>query len=282
MWDDIKIFLHVVRRGSASAAAVDLNIDQSTVSRRIAHLEGELGVRLFDRTGIRLEPTASATALAEAAERAEEEIDKGLARAVGNDTSSGGVVRITAVPYLIQRILVPGLPRLLGAFPDLVPEFLGTQRNLNLARREADIAVRFGRPQSGDLLVRRIGGIEYGAFRHREADPGSGWICYEEKMHNLPESVFLERAARRGGVVARVGDQQSLIMALKARLGHSILPIGLGDCFEEFEKVDTSQPKVTRDVWLLVHPDLRSVPRIDAAISWIVELFENPDRMFAA
>ncbi|MCC2112569.1 MAG: LysR family transcriptional regulator [Hyphomicrobiales bacterium] len=282
MWDDIKIFLHVVRSGSASAAAGELKIDQSTVSRRIAQLERDLGVRLFSRTGTRLEPTAAAERLADSAERAEAELDVGIARAIGSDQASEGRVRITAVPFIIHRVLVPGLPKLIGQNPRLAPEFIATQRNLNLSRREADIALRLGRPRTGELLVRKVGRIDYGIFRHNTLDESSGWICYDETMFELPEATFLEMAAQDGaGVVLRVNDQQAMLEAAQRRLGHCILPVGLGERYPELVRIETAMPVPSRDVWVLVHPDLRNVRRIDVTIAWIVELFENINEVFA-
>ncbi len=276
MWDDIKIFLHVVRSGSASAAASELKIDQSTVSRRIAQLERDLGIRLFSRTGTRLEPTAAAERLADAAERAETELDVGIARAIGSDQSSEGRVRITSVPFIIHHILVPGLARLISQNPRLEPEFIATHRNLNLFRREADIALRLGRPRTGEVLVRKIGRIDFGVFRHKSLDSGSGWICYDETMFEQPEAAFLERAAREGGgIVLRVNDQQAMLVAAQRRLGHGVLPVLLGDRCPELVRVETGAPVPSRDVWMLVHPDLRNVQRIDVAIAWIVALFEN-------
>ena len=281
MWDDIKIFLHVVRSGSASSAAAELKIDQSTVSRRIAQLERDLQIRLFNRTGTRLEPTSAAERLAASAERAELELNTGIARAIGSDVSSEGTVRITSVPFVVQRILVPGLPRLLRLNPHIKPEFFGTQSNLNLSRREADIALRLNRPRVGDLLTRRIGQIDYGIYRHQDAAADCGWVCYDESMLHVPEAAYLELAARdSGGVAVRVNDLQSVLIAVRSGMGRSVLPHALAGHYPQLVAIDGPPPVVSRDVWLLVHPDLRTVQRIDAAIAWIVDLFENPDTLF--
>jgi DNA-binding transcriptional LysR family regulator len=76
-------------------------------------------------------------------------------------------VRVTAVPILANRLLVPALPRLFARHPRLRVELVAEPRNLSLTRREADIALRLARPESGPALARRIGRLDFAVYGPR-------------------------------------------------------------------------------------------------------------------
>src|SRR5438552_12612803 len=164
-WDDARILLAVVRHGTQAAASKALGIDQATVSRRVLRLEDVIGTPLFLRDGTRLIPTDVARHMAERAEEAESSLM--AAFAVDKESESEGVVRITAVPMITAHVLAPALRLLLELAPGVQVELVGTQENLSLTRREADIALRLARPGSGSFLARRIAMVAYGVFARR-------------------------------------------------------------------------------------------------------------------
>ncbi len=180
-WDDLRFFLAIARTGSLTAAARELRVTQSTVGRRLASLESSLGARLLHRTPEGYVLTLAGEAILGQAERVEAEA-LSVERAVGGrDAQLEGIVRVAAVETLASHVLAPCFCALQSRSPEIVIELLADVRQLSLAMREADVAVRLSRFEQHDLIARRIGGLAYGLYaspayleRHGEPDFGAG------------------------------------------------------------------------------------------------------------
>ncbi len=159
-WNDLKYLLAVERRGSLAAAAKELGVTKATASRRLAALEAALGARLVERNPKGLTLTAAGREAADSA-RQVGDVVVGLADRVGkvSDAKPRGTVRLTAPPWLAERCLIPALPELAARYPELEVELAGTNRLLNLAQREADLAIRNVKPTQQGLFARKIGEI---------------------------------------------------------------------------------------------------------------------------
>lgn len=162
-WDHYRAFLAVLTEGSLSGAARALGLSQPTVGRQVAALEAALGVALFTRSPGGLLPTEAARQLQPHAE-AMASAAAALVRAATPDDGEAGVVRITASDIIGGTVLPPILAELREAHPRLDLELVLSNRNEDLLRREADIAVRMARPTQGALHGRRIGTTEVRLF----------------------------------------------------------------------------------------------------------------------
>jgi len=280
-WQDLKYALAVARGGSLSAAARALGVNQTTVGRRLMRLEAELGVRLFDRIEGRQVPTATGEIVLRRGGRIEQDMVALEATAGQADSAHVGTVRVTAVQVLVTKFLIPRLPAFFGRHPGIALELVATGGNLNLARREADIAIRLNRPASGNLVVRKIGEMGFAAYLARDDDGGSGaptdtldrlpWLVYDEALGHLPEARWLERKAPRGRRVLSAGDSLSLLEAAERGLGATVLPCLLGDASPGLRRITGDAPVVTREIWLLTHRELRHVARVRCVLDWIAE-----------
>lgn len=278
-WNDLRVVLAVSRGGTLAAAAAALAVDETTVARRLARLEGTLGVRLFRRERGRLVPSEAGRLAAEQAARSELEIEGLGERLRGLERSVAGRVRLTGVPLLVNRLLLPRLAPLLRAHPELSVEMVAEPADLRLTAREADVAVRLARPTGeGRLLARRVAWLDYGVYagrgRTRRALP---WIGYDEGMARLPQARWIAERVRKGEPAAplRVNDAEGLLAALRAGLGRSLLP----DCIAANEpglrRLDDPLPPLRREVWLLVHPELRRLARIGAVVDWLEDCLRS-------
>jgi len=117
-WSDLRVVLSLARSGSASKAAQHLGVNVTTVTRRIARIEQRLGAQLFERSIGVFHSTAAGKKVIAAADRVELEVQSMEAAVSGADASAAGRVRITSVPILVNRVLVPALPRLLQTPPN--------------------------------------------------------------------------------------------------------------------------------------------------------------------
>jgi DNA-binding transcriptional LysR family regulator len=277
-WSDLRTVLALAQAGSLSAAARALAVDQTTVSRRLTALEGALGGRLFLRARGRL----VATALGELAVARAQEMEaavQALEAAAGESRSAvAGRVRITAVPILVNQLIVPRLPELLERFPALAIDANADSRNLSLSRRETDVALRFARPEAGSGLCRRIGALAFSVYAARGSDPDAlppddlPWVTYEERFLHYPQArwvadnVPIDRLAR-----LRVNDAEGLAQAVRSGLGLGVLPDFMAARDAALARVSAA-PVLQRDLWLLVHADLRRLPRVAAVLDWLAAL----------
>jgi DNA-binding transcriptional LysR family regulator len=156
-WDEVRLFLAVAESGSLSGAARKLRIGQPTVSRRLAALEHAMGATLFRRSVEGASLTAAGERLLVPARRMAEwagEVGRAAERA---DNAPRGVVRVTATPYVSCDLLAPFAGWLAQKHPLLRLEVLSAMEHLDLARGEADVALRVRAPLQPELaLVRTL------------------------------------------------------------------------------------------------------------------------------
>jgi DNA-binding transcriptional LysR family regulator len=271
-WSDLRYVLTIARAGTLAAAARRLGVNQTTAARRLAAAEAALGARLFERRDGVLYPTKAGEAAIVRAAQVEQEVRALEAGIGGADALAAGTVRLTAVPILANRLLIPAVPRLIARHPRLRLELIAEPRNLSLTRREADIALRLARPESGAALARRIGRLDYAVYgaRRRKADD-LAWITYEESLSHLPQARWIAAAAAAEETAPLLlNDAEAIVQAVRAGLGRSLLPCFLGEGEPGLTRL--SRVVLSREIWLMVHRDLRAQARIAAVIDWLAEL----------
>lgn len=301
-WDDLRYFLAVMRGGSLSAAARALQVQHSTVARRIDTLESSLGIRLFDRLPRGWPPTDEGLHLAEHATRVEADVHA-FARAAQGAAALDGVVRVSASPVFASHFLAPRLARAQRAWPALRIDLMGEMHAANLYAREADLAVRLSRPSEPGLAARRLGTMRFALCASPDwADaPPDTWafLGYDDALAQMPQQQWLERfaAGRRFAFVAN--DLAALHRACVAGAGIALLPRFLVD--DPAMNVDagantrtmdvasssprtslvelTSVPRcdVEREIWLVVHPDVRRSPRVQRVADAIADAVRDAD-----
>src|SRR5215471_11099951 len=159
LWDDVRFFLAVARAGSLSGAARALDVGHVTVGRRIALFEKRLGVTLLNRTPDGFTVTLAGDAILREC-MAMENAALGLERiAAGRDSLVVGSVRVTTTEALAYQVVAPAIATLRGAYPGLQVDVVVGVRSLDIARRNADLAVRFVRPSAPDLICRKLGEV---------------------------------------------------------------------------------------------------------------------------
>ncbi|MDH3596722.1 MAG: substrate-binding domain-containing protein, partial [Rhodospirillales bacterium] len=186
----------------------------------------------------------------------------------------------TSVPIMVNRLLVPALPPLLRNHPQLRVELIAEPRDLSLTKREADIALRLARPRTeGRAIARRIGQLDYavyGPFR-RKIEP-LPWITYDDTMADLPQGRWIaERAIRdpEAPPQVMVNDAEAILQSVKAGLGKSLLPTAVGDREPGLVRHGDGPTPLSRELWLMVHPELRELVRIRVVMDWLVLVIDQ-------
>lgn len=266
-WTLLQTLVACAEHGSFTEAARALGVHQSTVSRRIAELEGLAGEPVFDR--VQSVATARGLALLDAA-RPMAAGALAASAALVSDLGVSGTVRLACAVELVD-LLVDELPTLRARHPALSLELLAGSRLTRLASGEADLAVR-PRPADGQLVARRVLHVEYGIYaidmRNRME-----WVGFTEELAELAESRWLARIP--GAIrVLRVDDTMALARAASLGIGLALLPRTVGEARPELvRRVDLEArlpPLPTRDLWLVVHQHLQNVPRVRAVADWVV------------
>lgn len=266
-WDDLRVFLAVARTGSLSGAARSLGVNHSTVFRRISGFETTLGVRLFERL-----PTGYALTLAgeetlAAAERIEADIATLDRTVTGQDQRPSGMIRITATDLLAVAVLPRHIATFRAEWPGIEIEVVVADTMLDLARREADVALRIGNPVQETLVGRRVGRLAFAVYAavhtgvRGPGDPAHGdWIGYGSAHGPLSRSL-----ARWWPQMRQVYRTNSIIAAhaaARAGIGLAALPCVLADCDPELVRATSLPEEFMLDLWLLTHEDLRNTARV--------------------
>lgn len=281
-WDDLRVLLALARAESLAGASDLLNLDATTVSRRIKGLEKCAGTALIhrDRSG-RSQLTQIGQQLADRAEQMEQHAHAAAAL-IGTDTSLGGTVRLTAVPFLLNRLLAPRLAEFSGLHPGLNVSLIPDSQNLSLTRREVDVALRFGEPREGGsaVLAQKIGRVMFSVFTAKDgidvAPEDRPWLVYDSVAAHLPQAMWTEALARQtNGLRSQLlmHDLETAFETVLATPARAVLPVTLArqDPFLIELSLEPKVPDMVRDVWLLRHADMRSTERIDAITTWLLD-----------
>jgi DNA-binding transcriptional LysR family regulator len=285
-WNDLRYVLAVGRAGTLAGAARVLGVNETTVGRRIAAIEDVLGVHLFDKVqGGKLPPTKAGTKAISQAEVIEQRVLALRDEIAGGDSEIAGTVRLTAVPILVNRLLVPASRQLIDRCPQLHVEIVADFRDLSLVKREADIAVRLAAPKKGTgnaLLARKIGLLKYDVYAAAPLAASNAsnlpWIAYESTMGHIPQAKWLsEEVDRSSEPIAgfSFNDAEGLMHAVRAGLGKSLLPCIVADADPQLRRITgvASDELRCREVWILTHPDQRSLARVNTVIDWLESIF---------
>jgi len=275
-WNDLRYFLAVITSGSLSAAARSLGVEHTTVSRRIEALEKVLGVRLFDRFARGWSLTAPGEALLPQAQRVEQEI-QGLLRQAAGAGDGHGTVRISAPPAIAAHWIAPRLAGVHAQLSGIQIELGAEPAQVDLSRREAEIAIRFRRPSAPDLAARVVAIVKYylcATPEYLASHNPDQWefIGYDESLAETPQQEWLDAFAAGRPYVFFSNDLNSIAAAVSFGAGIAILP----DYLATGLVIPDIICPVRRELWMVVHDDVRKSPRVRHTADLIAELFSSP------
>jgi DNA-binding transcriptional LysR family regulator len=292
-WDDLRIFLTLAREGTLTTAAKALGVSHPTVARRVAALEAQIGARLFDRLPDRFVPTSAGEELlgdTEAMERAALSIDR---RSASLSDTVSGVVRLSAGEE-ISALLARHLPDLRKRLSQIEFELSATHTALNLSRREADLLIREQVPDLADIVARKLGRVAYAIYAHPSLAgiaPGARlppaafksvpWVGFDDDHTRMPGQRWLQERLDGGRPAIRCNNWLVVRETARAGGGFAVLPCYLGDADDGLQRIGGPIPEVFADQWLLVHRDLRALPRVRAVMDAVIDLFQRERALLA-
>ena len=281
-WDDIRYFLAVARKGSIRGGSALLNVNHSTVSRRINAFEHKLDVRLFDRLPSGYALTIAGDEMLDSAKRIEEEVNALDRKVIGRDAELNGPIRVT-LPAPMMNIVTPDIVAFTKLYPGIEIEFLISYDELNLSKREADVAIRITNDPPENLVGRKVLKItkaDYGSKAYLKDYNNSGntdslcWIGWDKATDDkwIKESNFPHIPAQH-----QFSDPMSQLAAVKAGLGITTLPCSMCDVESDLQRVTPGKPIPAWDIWLLRHKDLRDTTRIKIFMDYMTDAIRQYD-----
>lgn len=288
-WSDISVFLQVARSGQMAGASRLLGIDHSTISRRIARLEEDAGVALFDRAGRRLSLTDEGVRLLAAAERLEAIVIRDVLSLGDRPREISGKVRVGATEGFGSHYLARRIPNILAQHPNLEIELIATPRRFSLGNREADIVISLDRPQCGDIRLKKLCDMTMKiyateAFLRGRPKPRSVqdlrddlWCGYLDEM--LFAEV-LDTMTFGGTHISARYRTTSVTAQLEAVLSGSavaVLPPFVAQRYPALVPILPSGLDEDVTYWMSIHNDLARSPRVRAVMD-AIERIVHADR----
>lgn len=279
-WDDLRYFLALARHGSLSAAARALKVSHATVARRVASLEASLQAPLFDRKADGYAPTAQGRRVEQLA-RSMEDAAQASADLTSPDAGLSGLVRLTMARSMAERFVVDRLGDFHRQHPAIDLEIIADSRVISLSRREADIALRFGRPKDSDLLARRLSSVAFSFYASRgyakslKGTASPAMIGFDDDNDFIADAAWLNREFPQARFILRTNSQATQAAAARAGLGVAQLPLHVGHSDPGLVPVTLAKKPPDREIWMLLRRDVARLPRVRAVADYLAAVFRR-------
>lgn len=282
-WDDLLYLDELCRSGTMASAARALRVDKATVSRRLAELSRSAPTALFERRNGRVELTPYGARAIEAYRGLEHSRRRLEAQLEYTEDDTKGTVRVTMPGFFACEIVGPAMRDFLESHGNLHVQIDCSNRVLDLARDDADVALRNLRPSGGSLDVRRIGRLAMATFASRDylarrgglTAPrsliGHDYICYDSGPYAGPGFEWVPEALKHAHVAFSANDALLLRAAASSGLGLAALPAFMGDEAPELSRVQGAGDGLT-DIWIVTRQEQRNVARVRAVRDFLSEL----------
>lgn len=287
-WDDLKYFVAVARHQSTIAAARALGVNQSTVQRRLVELERRTGQQLVKRLPTGYVLTEAGEAMLPHAQKVEQAVMAVVLKVEAARRDLVGVIRLTCPEPLVPRITQAAIiDRFHERYPGLRVEFVMSDKFLDLAKGDADVALRSGDTDDNELVGRKIADSFWALYASRkyierrgqpdsvEAIQSHDLVGFDESMLKHRAAQWLRLVAPQGRVVARNDSVLGLLYSVKAGVGIAPLPTAIADAEPELVRLLGPIPELTRIWRILTTQELRRTPRVSAFFDFMVEEIES-------
>jgi len=277
-WDDLRIFLAILRGRSINAAAKLLGSSRSTVSRRLQAMEDQLAIKLFARHPEGFVLTEVGEAMVARAERVESEILSMEREVFGRDAGLAGPIRISMFPQVAQSLVMPYIAQFSALYPDIEIELDASFEKANLTRRSADIAIRFQKAPDQHLIGHQLPGFARAIYAsqdyidsHTFTGPNTnaqwvGWASKENVAFWNSDTPFSHCKIHHV-----VTEPTAHLQAVKCGLGFSDLLCFVAEQESDLVRIPGQGPVRVNPAWIVTHPDLVSTERVRVCVRFLHE-----------
>jgi len=275
-WDDLRYFLALTRERSVSGAGRALGVKHTTVARRIQALEDDLSTRLFDRLPDGYAMTQAGENLYEHALAMEEQAQSIDRKIFGLDAQLQGELTLTAAHDVLSRLVVPHLGQFNRAYPSINLQLLSTSGLVDLAARQADIALRMTATPPEYLIGKKVLPLRHGIY-------GSNRYLkkYSTPSHlllwsgDVAQPEWAKKHFPNADVCIRANELTTLLACVNNHMGIARLPCYIADSETYLRRIDVPLTPSAWEVWVLSHVDLRDSARVRACRDFLVDIIEQ-------
>lgn len=288
-WDDYRFFLSIAEHGTLKSAAAALKVNLSTVLRRINTLEKKMGARLFDRSHDGFILTPAGNIMKEHAKTMQHSVIELMRKVKDTDHQSGGVIKLATTDSLFQNWLGPLAKAFREQHADIFFEFLISPRNINLVKHEADIAISVGNIRPDYMVGRKLMDVHYRFYGLASRYTDNAPITNKEQLQTLPimhmnadfahQPFYQWQKTNVPSSNAYDSTDHFTVMhqMIRVGLGVGLLPDYLGDRDDELKALFTLPNEASKELWILIHPDLRNVSRIRKFMEFVRNYCRDKD-----
>lgn len=283
-WDDIRFFLALCREGSASGASKVLDVNHSTVTRRIQSLEEKHGVQLFKRQREGFEMTDAAYAIYEQALGIEQQSQQISRTLFGQNTQLEGPINLTMPHDIFEYCLADDLAEFCRQHPAIELNLMVTKGLRNLASQEADLAVRLTSSPPEYLIGQPAVGLQHGIYAANSLDLTKpvGLVIWSSES-GIPDwaKIALPDSHQEAYIALRVDDLTSMYAAVKAGFGIARMPCYMPDSISaNVLRLPVQLPRSSWSVWVLNHVDLRKTVRVQHCRQFLLQALKSKQGLF--
>jgi DNA-binding transcriptional LysR family regulator len=272
-WDDLRFALALARAGNLAKAARSLGVAHTTVARRISSFEDELGAPMFDRAGGDCTPTAAGKDLVEVASEIEAKVNAFERRLSSREAELAGDVTIATTEPLAAKLTEHVL-----AFGRLHPKIRvrihATNAAVDLAKREADIALRVTPSPPESLVGRKLANVAFAVYGTKGSSlDESAWVVFDASLAASPQGKWETENVPADRVTMRTNSRIVFTEAVTAGAGIGVLPCGVAVQLPNIVQLGDPIPSLTMPLWILAHQDLKDTPRVRAVLDFLGDVF---------
>jgi len=280
-WDDFRLIKAIADHDGLTGAAAALNVNHSTVFRRLGQIEEQLGQPLFERRKTGYVATVVGAEMAALAGRMEEDVTAFGRRLAGRDVAPSGEVRVTTTDTLYLAILLPIFAAFRRANPAIRLDVVIGNQTLNLSRRDADVAIRASDTPGETLVGRRLATLTWAIYGRAQdgltpAESADSDLLFQRDWVTLGDQLGYVKAARyvRDRVAPeKIALKSSAVLgmteAVEQGLGIGPLPCFIADQRPGLIRLMPPDPDFSTGLWILTHPDIRNAPRVRAFMEFV-------------
>ena len=281
-WDHVRHFLEVVRSGSVSQAALRLGVNQTTVSRRVSALEALLGKQLFERSAGGWVVTPLGERLVAPAEQMAEEVNAIARQVVADSQELSGQLRITLAEICTRQLAMPAIKAFAQEYPNVDIEIVATTKELDLAARDADVALRSTDEPPPNLVGKRIAQLAYAIYGTEEylncvqADPNDEDLpCITWIGDGRTRPPWIEKSFPKSRRIYRTSSLEVMFQMAQEGLGIAQMPCALCDPDPGLRRLPARFVEAGWGLWVLSHVDLRTTARVRIFRDYLVAALEK-------
>ncbi|MEZ5740967.1 MAG: LysR family transcriptional regulator [Burkholderiaceae bacterium] len=270
-WDDLKFVLAVAECGSVSAGARHLGMNHTTVLRRIAQIEDAMQLSIFEHQASGYKVTREGARVVASAARIRAELQALDRTLTAGSLELDGQIRLTTTDSLMMTVIGPALSEFQRGHPRIMIELLITNQVVDLARRQADVAIRPTRTVPQGMQASRVASLRFALYasrRYLQTDPGapnlrSDWLVTEESLMLSPTQYWMRTHHPHAKEKVRADSFVALARLAEQGQGLAVLPCFLGDT-AELVRIGAPLADIDTSLWVMTPADMAGAARIDA------------------